>query len=47
MQYMNFFEAEPKYLKKAKVVDFIDQISNMNIQEKIEKIKQKGMEGLE
>lgn len=46
-KYMNFFEEEPKYLKKAKLTDFIEEISNMNIQDKIEIIKQKGMEGLE
>ena len=45
-QYMNFFDGEPKYLKKTKVVDFIEQISNIDIQDKIEIIKQKGMEEL-
>ena len=45
-QYMNFFSEQPKYLKKAKLVDFIEEISNMNIEEKVEIIKQKGMEGL-
>jgi len=45
-EFMNFFDAEPKYLKKAKLVDFIDRISDMNIQEKVEIIKKNGMEGL-
>lgn len=45
--FMNFYDAEPKYLKKSKLIDFIEQIANMNIQEKVEIIKQKGMEGLE
>jgi len=43
---MNIFDEEPKYLKQFKIIDFIEEISNMNIQENIEKIKQKGMEGL-
>ena len=46
-KYMNIYQAEPKYLKQSKVIDFIDIISNMNIQEKVDLIKQKGMEGLE
>jgi len=45
-QFMNFYDGEPKYLKKEKVIDFIEQISNINIKEKIEIIKQKGMEEL-
>jgi len=45
--YMNFYDEKPKYLKKAKLIDFIELISNMNIQDKVEMIKQKGMEGLE
>ena len=45
-QYINFYDEEPKYLNKSKVIDFIDNISNMNIKEKIEIIKEKGMEGL-
>ena len=44
--FMNFYDRQPKYLKMAKVMDFIDLISNMNIDEEIDKIKQKGMEGL-
>lgn len=45
-QYMNFYDGEPKYLVKSKVIDFIEQISNINIQDKIQIIKQKGMEEL-
>lgn len=45
-QYINLYNDEPKYLKKLKVVDFIDNISNIDIQEKINIIKEKGMEGL-
>jgi hypothetical protein len=46
-KYMNMYNDKPKYLVEAKVIDFIDEISNMNIQEKVEIIKQRGMEGLE
>ena len=46
-KYMNMFDEEPKYLKESKVIDFIEEISNMKIQHKVEIIKQKGMEGLE
>jgi len=44
---MNIFDEEPKYLKQFKIIDFIEKISSMNIKDKIEIIKQKGMEGLE
>ena len=44
---INFYDAEPKYLKISKLTDFIEQISSMNIQDNIETIKQKGMEGLQ
>ena len=46
-EFMNFFDAEPKYLKKSKLADFINQIANMDIEEKVETIKYKGMEGLQ
>ena len=46
-KYMNMYEGEPKYLKLDKIINFIEQISNMNIKDKIEIIQQKGMEGLE
>lgn len=45
-KYINIYNEEPKYLKKSKIVNFIDAISNIDIQEKIEVIKEKGMEGL-
>lgn len=44
---VNFYGAEPKYLKKSKLVDFIDLISSMNLNEQAEIIEQKGMEGLQ
>lgn len=37
---------KPKYLKEDKVNDFIDKISNIDIEEKIKIVKEKGMEGL-
>ena len=47
-KYMNIYNnEEPKYLKESNLIDFIEEISNMNIQDKIETIKQDGMEGLE
>lgn len=46
-KYMNMFDEEPKYLKENKVIEFIEEISNMKINDKVEIIKQKGMEGLE
>jgi len=46
-KYMNIYEGQPKYLKESKIIDFIEKISSMNIKDKIEIIKQKGMEGLE
>lgn len=46
-KYMNMYNEKPKYLNESKIIDFIEEISNMDIQEKVEIIKQKGMEGLE
>ena len=37
---------EPKYLKIDKVINFIDKISNMDLEKQIEIIKKEGMEGL-
>lgn len=37
---------EPKYLKKDKVIDFIEEISSMDLEKIVEIIKNKGMEGL-
>lgn len=46
-KFINMYDGEPKYLKEAKIINFIDEISEMNIQDKIEIINQKRMEGLE
>ena len=46
-KYMDIFEGTPKYLKHDKIINFIEEISNMDITDKIEIIKEKGMEGLE
>ena len=46
-KYMEIYEGKPKYLKVDKIIDFIEEISNMNIQDKIETIEQNGMKGLE
>ena len=45
--FMNMHDGEPKYLKEDRIINFIEEISEMNIKEKIEIINQKGMEGLE
>ena len=45
-KYMGIHDGEPKYLKQDKIIDFIEEISNMNLQDKIEIINQKGMEEL-
>lgn len=46
-KYMNIIDKEPKYLKYNKVVEFIEKISNFNIEEQVNIIKEKGMEGLQ
>ena len=46
-KYMNCIEEQPKYLKKDKVMKYIEKVSDFNIKEEVEIIKQKGMEGLE
>ena len=46
-KYMNKHDGEPKYLKEPKMIEFIEEISDMSIENKIEIIEQKGMEGLE
>jgi len=46
-KYMNSYNDKPKYLKEDKVINFIEEISNMSIQEKVDIIKRRGMEGLE
>lgn len=45
-KFMNMYEEKPKYLKESKIIDFIEEISSMNIEDKIEIIKREGMEGL-
>lgn len=46
-KYMNIHEGEPKYLKIDKIINFIEEISSINIQDIIKIIEEKGMEGLE
>ena len=46
-KFINTYDAQPKYLEESKVIDFIEEISNMSIEEKSKIIKEKGMEGLE
>ena len=45
-KYMNILQEEPKYLKIDKVINFIDKISNFDIDTEIKIIKENGMEGL-
>ena len=45
-KYMNTIEGQTKYLKLNKVIDFIEKMSNFNIDQEIKIIKEKGMEGL-
>ena len=45
--YINKNNNEPKYLKEDKIIDFIDKISNINIENEVEIIMKEGMEGLE
>lgn len=44
---VKFKNGEPVYLKFDKVIDFINRMSDLNIDKEIKKIKEKGMEGLE
>ena len=46
-KHMNMYDAKPKYLKEERIIDFIEEISNMNIKDKIGIINENGMEGLE
>ena len=45
-KYMDIYDGEPKYLKQDKIIEFIEEISNMDIQERIKIIEQNGMGGL-
>ncbi len=38
-KYMNYYEGEPKYLKKDKIIKFIDEISKIDINTYIENIE--------
>ena len=45
-KYVNVKEGEPRYIKLEKLLDFIEEISDINIDDKVKLIKQKGMEGI-
>lgn len=45
-KYVNFIEGTPKYLDKDKIISFIEKISNLNLDDQIKIILEKGMEGL-
>ena len=45
-KYMNYIEEQPKYLKRDKVVEYIEKVSDLNIKDGVKIIKEKGMEGL-
>jgi len=45
-KYMNYIEGKPKYLDIDKVINFIEEISSLNIDDQIKIISEKGMEGL-
>ena len=46
-KYMNQIEDEPKYLQLKKIIQFIEEMSNINLEQQVELIKQKRMEGME
>lgn len=45
-KYINFIDSKPKYLNKYKIINFIEQISNLNLDDQIKIILEKGMAGL-
>ena len=45
-KYMNCFDEKPKYLEINKVEKFIEDMSNINLKEQEQLIRQKGMEGI-
>lgn len=45
-KYMNMFDDKPKYLIEPKIIDFIEEISSIDIQDKSEIISKKGMSSL-
>lgn len=44
--YINYIERQPRYLKRDKVVEYIEKVSDFNIKDEVKIIKEKGMEGL-
>ena len=44
-KYVNVKEGEPRYIKLEKLLDFIEEISDINIDDKVKLIKQKGNGG--
>lgn len=45
-KYVHIKEGEPRYIKLGKLLDFIEEISDINIDDEIKLISQKGMEGI-
>ena len=45
-KYVNIKDGNSKYLKLDKMLDFIEKMSDINIENEIKIIKQKGMEGI-
>ena len=45
-KYVHIKEREPRYIKLGKLLDFIEEISDINIDDEIKLISQKGMEGI-
>lgn len=45
-RHMNCIEDKPKYLNIDNVIKFIEDMSNMNLEQQVALIKQKGMEGI-
>ena len=43
---INQNDDKPKYLKEDKIINFIDRISNINLEDEIKTIEKNGMEGL-
>lgn len=46
-KYMHQIEDKPKYLKLQKITQFIEEMSNIDLRQQVELIKQKRMEGME
>lgn len=45
-KYMDFIEGSPKYLKKDKIIEFIEKISSLDINEQTKIIQKYGMKGI-